>query len=127
MREVVTAILKRKSKILIVKRGRRVNTFRGKWSGISGRMEGSPLKSVLREIHEETGIPIEGVVLIKEGDPLIAEGEGITFKVYPFLFEVKTGDIQLNWENIKYRWILPEKIVNYKTVPKLKEVIEEVL
>lgn len=127
MREVVTAILKRKNKILIVKRGRRVNTFRGKWSGISGRMEGTPLKSVLREIHEETGIPIEEVVLIKEGDPLIAEGEGITFKVYPFLFEVKTGDIQLNWENIKYRWILPEKIVNYKTVPMLKEVIEEVL
>ena len=127
MREVVTAILKRENKILIVKRGRRVNTFRGKWSGISGRMEGTPLKSVLKEIEEETGIPPDAVVLLKEGDPLVAEGEGITFTVYPFLFEVKTRDIQLNWENIEYRWIVPEKIVKYRTVPKLKEVIEDVL
>jgi hypothetical protein len=49
------------------------------------------------------------------------------FKVYPFLFEVNTDDIQLNWENTEYRWILPEKIENYKTVPMLKEVMDEVL
>lgn len=127
MKEVVTAILKRGDKILIVKRGIRVDTFVGKWSGISGRMENTPLESVLREIKEETGIPEEKVKLIKEGNPILASGENIDFKVYPFLFEVKEEKIQLNWENTEYRWILPEKITNYKTVPKLREVIEEVL
>jgi 8-oxo-dGTP pyrophosphatase MutT (NUDIX family) len=67
MREVVTAILKRGDKILIVKRGKRVNTFIGKWSGISGRMESTPLESVLREIEEETGIPRERITLKKKG------------------------------------------------------------
>ena len=127
MREVVTAILKRGEKILIVKRGRRVNTFRGKWSGISGRMESIPLESVLKEIREETGISEDEMTLIREGNPVLAEGEGVEFKVYPFLFEVNTDDIDLNWENTAYKWIKPEKIIKYKTVPKLKEVIEEVL
>ncbi|KYK36101.1 MAG: NUDIX domain-containing protein [Theionarchaea archaeon] len=127
MKEVVTAILKRGEKILIVKRGNRVNTFIGKWSGISGRMERTPLESVLREIEEETGIPQEKVALIKEGNPICAKGENLEFKVYPFLFEVEEENIKLNWENIEYRWITPEKIRKYKTVPKLREVIEEVL
>lgn len=127
MREVVTAILKKGDKILIVKRGNRVNTFIGKWSGISGRMESTPLESALREIEEETGIPAEHAVLIKEGSPIMAEGENFVFKVYPFLFEVKEVNIQLNWENTTYRWILPKDITRYKTVPKLKEVIDEVL
>jgi hypothetical protein len=43
------------------------------------------------------------------------------------LFEVEEKTIVLNWENTKYRWIVPEKIARYKTVPKLKDVIEEVL
>jgi 8-oxo-dGTP diphosphatase len=127
MREVVTAILKKGDRILIVERGKRVNTFIGKWSGISGRMESTPLESVLREIEEETGIPAEHAALIREGSPIMAEGENFVFKVYPFLFEVKEENIRLNWENINYRWILPKDITRYKTVPKLKEVIEEVL
>jgi 8-oxo-dGTP diphosphatase len=127
MREVVTAILKKGDKILIVERGKRVNTFIGKWSGISGRMESTPLESVLREIEEETGIPAEHATLIREGSPIMAEGENFVFKIYPFLFEVKEDNIRLNWENINYRWILPKDITRYKTVPKLKEVIEEVL
>ena len=126
MKEVVTAILKRGNSILIVKRSHRVNTFVGKWSGISGRMESTPLESVLREIEEETGISPTDMKLLKEGKPILAQGEAITFKVYPFLFEVKTKTITLNWENIQFKWIRPDRIVNYDTVPKLREVIEEV-
>lgn len=126
MKEVVTAILKRGNSILIVKRSHRVNTFVGKWSGISGRMESTPLESVLREIEEETGISPTDMTLLKEGKPILAQGEAITFKVYPFLFEVKTKTITLNWENTQFKWIRPDRIVNYDTVPKLREVIEEV-
>ncbi len=127
MREVVTAVIKKGDEILIVKRGHKVNTFKGKWSCISGRMEKTPMQSVLKEIEEETGIPADEVKLIREGTPIIAEGEGIEFKVYPFLFEVNAEDIRLNWENTEYRWIRPEEVTNYRTVPKLKDVIEEVL
>ncbi len=127
MREVVTAVLKKGEKILIVKRGYRVNTFKGRWSGISGRMESTPLESVLKEIREETGILEDEVKLLRKGNPILAEGENLEFKVHPFLFEVNTENISLNWENTEYKWINPEEITEYKTVPKLEEVIEEVL
>lgn len=127
MREVATAVLKKDDKILIVKRGNRVDTFIGKWSCISGRVEKSPLESIIREIREETGIPEDRIKLIREGNPVFTRGEGLEFKIYPFLFEVEEENIQLNWENVEYRWILPEKIIKYRTVPRLKEVIEEVL
>jgi 8-oxo-dGTP pyrophosphatase MutT (NUDIX family) len=127
MREVVTAVLKKGDHILIVKRGRRVNTFKGKWSCISGRMEKTPMQSVLKEIEEETGIGKGNAYLKREGNPVLAEGEGFKFKVYPFLFEVESDNITLNWENKEYKWILPEEIDKYDTVPKLKEVIKEVL
>ena len=127
MREVVTAILKNEDKILIVKRGKRVNTFRGKWSGISGRMESTPLESIKREVEEETGIPAEKATLIREGNPILAEGEGLEFKVYPFLYEVADKKITLNWENTEYRWIKPHEIKRYRTVPQLIDVIEEML
>lgn len=127
MRDVVTAVLKRGDKILIVKRGDQVNTFKGKWSCISGRMESTPLYSVLKEIHEETGLSSDQVTLVKEGSILRAEGEDIHFKVHPFLFEVNCSGIQLNWENTEYRWILLEDITEYDTVPRLKETVESVL
>ena len=81
----------------------------------------------MQEIKEETGIPEEKVTLVKVGNPVEAEGENLKFKIYPFLFEVKEEKIQLNWENVEYRWINPHDITKYKTVPKLKEVLEEVL
>ncbi len=127
MREVATAVLKKDDKILIVKRGNRVDTFIGKWSCISGRIEKSPLESIIREIREETGIPQDRIKLVREGNPIFARGEGMEFKIYPFLFEVEEENVQLNWENVEYRWILPERIIKYRTVPRLKEVIEEVL
>ncbi|MGC1121640.1 MAG: NUDIX domain-containing protein [Candidatus Methanofastidiosia archaeon] len=127
MRDVVTAVLKKEDKILIVKRGDQVNTFKGKWSCISGRMESTPLHSVLKEIYEETGLSSDQITFVKKGDVLQAEGEDVQFRVHPFLFEVNCSGIRLNWENTEYRWILPEDITEYETVPRLKETVESVL
>ncbi|MBU6996670.1 MAG: NUDIX domain-containing protein [Theionarchaea archaeon] len=127
MRDVVTAVLKRGDKILLVKRGVLVNTFKEKWSCISGRMESTPLESVLKEIYEETGLSSNQVTLVKEGKVLQARGEHIQFRVHPFLFEVNCSEIRLNWENTEYRWVHPEEIGTYETVPRLRETIESVL
>lgn len=127
MRDVVTAVLKKGERILLVKRGDRVNTFKGKWSCISGRMESTPLCSVLTEIYEETGLSPNQVTLVKEGTVLQVAGEDLQFRVHPFLFEVNCSEIQLNWENTEFRWVLPEDLSEYDTVPRLKETVESVL
>ncbi|HEC77210.1 MAG TPA: NUDIX domain-containing protein [Thermoplasmatales archaeon] len=127
MIEVVTAILKKDKKILILKRGNKVRTYKGKWAGISGYIEENeePLERVIKEIEEETGLKRSEIFFVKKIKPVqfFDENENIQWKVHPFLFEVKKDEIKIDWEHIDYKWINVEEIDEYDTVPKLKETI----
>lgn len=133
-RKVVTSFLRYKNKILILKRSNKVGTYQGKWAGISGYLEDDDLTPEIRaktEIFEEIGLKEQNIKLIKKGNPLevVDEDKNIIWIVYPFLWEVSTNKgLNLNWENKELRWITSiDEIDNYKTVPKLKEVLKEVL
>lgn len=127
MTSVVTAVLTKEGKILILKRGYKVSTYKGKWACISGYLEENekPLERAYREIEEETGLCKEEVKLLKEIEPIefYDEEESREWKVYPFLFEVERSNIDIDWEHTEYKWVKPEEIEKYDTVPKLKEVI----
>jgi translation initiation factor 2B subunit (eIF-2B alpha/beta/delta family) len=57
MQPVVTAFLRNRGEVLLVRRSDAVGTYRGKWGGVSGYVETEdPLADAYREIHEETGI-----------------------------------------------------------------------
>jgi len=131
MIDVVTAVLKNGDKILILKRGDKVRTYKGKWACVSGYLEGNEgaLERAYKEIEEETGLKREDVKLIKAGKPIefYDEKEKMNWRVHPFLFEVKRGNVKIDWEHTEYKWIHPEEIVKYETVPKLKEVIFNLL
>jgi 8-oxo-dGTP pyrophosphatase MutT (NUDIX family) len=125
-REVVTAFLQREGKILLVRRSGKVGSYQGRWSAISGYLEEpTPLAQARREIREETGLADEDVRLIGSGAPLEipAPGLGCCWVVHPFLFEIESPDgIRLDWENTELRWIEPSALVEYETVPMLREV-----
>jgi ADP-ribose pyrophosphatase YjhB (NUDIX family) len=130
-RKVVTCFLKSGGKILLVKRSEKVGTYRGKWSGISGYLEGEDAdKQAFKEIEEETGLNKADIKLIKRGEALevLDEAKKIKWIVYPYLFKVNHPEkIRLDWENIEMKWINPEEINFYQTVPKLKEALEKLL
>jgi hypothetical protein len=68
--------------------------------------------------------------MIKKGEPLAVEDEGLETRwlVHPYLFRIKDRDkIRIDWEHKEARWIKPEDIGNYQTVPKLKEALSRVL
>jgi hypothetical protein len=46
--------------------------------------------------------------------------------VHPFLFHSSTDLIRIDWEHDELRWINPTDIQHFKTVPKLKEALENV-
>ena len=131
MIDVVTAVLKNGDKILILKRGDRVRTYKGKWACVYGYLEKNEeaLERAYEEIKEETGLKREDVKLIKAGKPIefYDEKENMNWRVHPFLFEAKRSNIKIDWEHTEYKWIHPEEIVKYETVPKLKEVIFNLL
>ncbi|GIU72674.1 MAG: hypothetical protein KatS3mg003_2361 [Candidatus Nitrosocaldaceae archaeon] len=128
MREakIATAFLEHNGSILILKRSKNVKTMKGKWAGISGYIENeSPLDAAIREIKEETGIDKDKLRLLAKGDTIdVIDYENNTiWKVHPFLFYTYDTNIRLEKEHDKYKWIKPEEIINYDTVPKLKEAL----
>ena len=128
---VVTVFLTHRSKILLLKRSGEVGTYKGHWAGVSGYLESNnALDQALTEMAEEVGLNEEDVTLLKAGKPLeiVDRTLGRAWRVHPFLFAVHEPDkIRLDWENKEMRWILPEEIVQFQTVPALKEALERVI
>lgn len=113
---VVTAFLKHKDKILLLKRSDECSTYPGKWSGVSGYLDDvDPLEQAYTEIKEETGLSCN---LLSKGKLFFVRDDDIIYSIYPFLFEVE-GKVRLNWENTEYRWVTPEEIKSMDTVPGL--------
>jgi 8-oxo-dGTP pyrophosphatase MutT (NUDIX family) len=134
-RQVVTCFLRRKDakgkdEILILRRSRRVGSYQGRWAGVSGYLEGDePVTRALVEIEEETGLRPAEVRLVQAGEPLLVDDEerGLLWLVHPFLFDVATEKpVTLDWENTEARWIAPAELVEYETVPLLKEALGRV-
>ena len=115
--------------ILLLRRSERVGTYRGRWAGVSGYLEAEPLAQAYREIAEETGLNREDIRLLRQGEPLEAIDEHIATKwlVYPFLFEVLAPHrLRIDWEHQEARWVHPEAMSKYETVPALAEALSRV-
>ena len=126
-KRVVTAILRNRGRILIVRRSQKVGTFQGRWSAISGHIEGreDPKHRAIVEVREETGL--RGIVFRSAGEPVLARDGATMYVVHPFLFDAPSRRVRLDWENVEHRWIRPEELHRFETVPRLMDVVAAVL
>ena len=128
---MVTSFIQYQGKILLLRRGKKVGSYKGKWAGVSGYLEeSSPLVQALKEIYEETGLSESEVSLISSGRPLevLDQKLGTCWLVHPFLFETDAQEkIRLDWEHVEMQWVEPAAIQKFSTVPKLKEAYERCL
>jgi 8-oxo-dGTP pyrophosphatase MutT (NUDIX family) len=124
---VVSVVLRNRGRILIVRRSDSVGTFRGRWSAISGYLEGHepPRSRAVREVREETGL--RRIVFRASAPPIFARADAKLFVVHPFLFEAPSRKVRLDWENVEHRWIRPEELDQFESVPRLKDVVQEVI
>jgi len=125
---VVTCLLTHSGKVLVLKRSQLVGSYRGLWGGVAGYIEGpSPLEQAFIEIEEEVGLSPQDVHFVLSGEPLILEDPQISTRwvIHPFLFEVISPEkIRLDVEHTELRWINPEQLGQFDSVPGLKEVWE---
>jgi len=129
-KHVVTCFLEHKGKILILRRSEKVDTYKGRWAGVSGYVEKSVDEQALIEIEEETKLTEDDVELVRKEKFLEGVDEELVIRwiVHPFLFRVKDSNkIKIDWEHKEIKWILLKDIGRYKTVPKLKETLESVM
>ncbi len=124
---VVSAFLRNRGRYLVVRRSERVGSFQGRWSAISGYVEGheDPRRRAAQEIHEETGI--QGARFVRAAEPLVTRHANTAFVVHPFLFDAPTRRVSLDWENVEFRWIAPADLDRLRTVPRLPHVLQRLL
>lgn len=130
--KIVTSFVTNSQKFLILKRSKRVKSMKGLWGGISGVIEGGedPLERAKIEIFEEIGANDSAVRLLKAAKEMTISSTQYPdhqWIVYPFLFALSSAKITLNWENESYKWIAPDEIYHYKTVPSLDVVLFNLL
>ncbi|MBM3238661.1 NUDIX domain-containing protein [Candidatus Poribacteria bacterium] len=128
-RKVVTAFLENQGKILILKRSDKVKTYKHHWAEISGSIEAgeSPDERVKKEIEEETSLNLEDVQFVRKGRPLRIEDGDYLWTVYPFLYHVpQPNKVNTDWEHTEKRWIYPDEIAAYNTVPNLEQTLKRV-
>ena len=129
---IVTSFIKNDDKILILKRSDKVKSMKCLWAGISGIIENdeTPLTRAKIEIFEEAGIhevQIELLKAIQQIKILSPQYKNHEWNIFPFLFKAKNPEIKLNWENSEFKWIEPNEIKNYKTVPDLEKILFSLL
>ena len=130
---IVTSFIKNNDKVLILKRSDKVKSMKCLWAGVSGIIEKNdtaPLARAKTEILEETGINEEEIELLKANERIKIEAahyKNHEWNIFPFLFKTKNPEIKLNWENSEFKWIKPNEIKNYETVPELEKILFSLL
>lgn len=124
---VVSAFLRNRGRFLVLRRSDRVGSFQGRWSAVSGYIEGheDPRDRAAQEVREETGL--KGARFRRRAEPLFTRLEATSFEVHPFLFDVPSRRVRLDWENLEYRWIRPGDLAHLETVPRLAAVLDRLL
>ena len=129
---IVTSFIKNDDKILILKRSDKVKSMKCLWAGIRGIIENNetPLTRAKIEIFEEAGIHEEQIELLKAIQQIkisAPQYKNHEWNIFPFLFKAKNPEIKLNWENSEFKWIEPNEIKNYETVPELEKILISLL
>lgn len=129
---IVTSFIKYNDQILILKRSEKVRSMKGLWSGVSGIIENNenPIDRAKIEIFEEVGIKEKEIKLVKKLEKMKISSQQYKnheWEIFPFLFETKNENVELNWENSEFKWILPKELKNYQTVPSLEKILINLL
>lgn len=128
-KQVITCFLESDGEILLLRRSQQVGSYHGRWAGVSGFIETTPDEQALTEIREETSLQPDDIQLIKKGEVLTIEDEelGVRWLVHPYLFHINDRHkIRTDWEHTETRWITPEDIGEFTTVPRLKETLDRI-
>ena len=130
--KIVTSFVTKDNRFLILKRSSRVKSMKGLWGAVSGiNEEGEePLVRAKIEIYEEIWARGDAIRLLKAGREMTVSSPQYLdhqWVIFPFLFAINREQISLNWENDSYKWITPDEIYQYKTVPSLDDVLFNLL
>ena len=139
-RVALTAIIHKDKKYLVVKRNPDKKAFPGRWTVPGGGLEVddyintqkttsdawyfSITESLRREIKEEVRIEVGKIKYLL--DITFIRPDGIPVVVLSYFCSWKSGQVELNEENIDYKWVTFDKAKNYNLISGILGEIEMV-
>jgi 8-oxo-dGTP diphosphatase len=128
----VTSFLESAGEILLLLRSNKVRSYKSTWGGVSGLIDKGHTadEQAVQEIAEETGLTPSDIRLIKKGEPIVIQDAERDLKkvVHPYLYHITDRNkVKIDWEHTEFKWIKPEDIEKYPTMPQLKETLDRVL
>ena len=134
MPQVVTCVVIYQERILLLRRSDKVRTYKGQWGGVAGYVEPGehPRQTAYKELREEVGLTPDLVALIFQEDPIsftdVYQGERYDWTIHPFLFELlKHQEMKIDWEHTEYRWVHPDELTRYQTVPHFTKTVQSMM
>lgn len=122
----VSCVIRHGDKVLLLKRSDQVGTFQGYWAAVSGFIEEgeTPPQTAVKELGEETGLSLP---IVRQGKVIRVRDRDMIWWIHPFLFEADAPEVQIDWEHTEYRWVRPEEMEGYRTVPGLMDLYRDLL
>ncbi len=137
-RVVSTAIIHKDGKYLILRRSSNKKAWPGKWTVPGGGLTVddyinipkstvnawyfSLTNSLKREVKEETGLEVDKFNYLL--DLTFVRPDGIPVITFSYYGDWKTGDVQLNEENMDYQWVTVEEAKEYDLIEGILEEIQ---
>lgn len=119
------AIIKRGSRLLLLKRAEDEVAFPGLWDFPGGKLElGEDLKeSVHREVNEETGLEIKVKDVIGKY-PGVSNGRPVEFIIYDaeVVFE---NEVFIGEEHSEFQWLTIEEIKKLSAMPYMNDCLKD--
>jgi len=138
---VVTGIVIKDRKYLIVKRSDKEKAFPGKWTVPGGKLERNDYQSrdadtsagqwyniledlLRREVKEETNLEIKNIKYL--ASLCFVRPDGHPVVVISFYAEYDSGEVILNEEGVEYVWVSLDEARNYDLIDGILEEINMV-
>lgn len=122
----MTCFCRHDGAVLLFCRSGVVDSYRGKWDGVAGRVDGDPGETARRVVCEKTGLTGEEASLVRRGG-CVEDIDGCRrWVVHPVLSDATTRDIEPDWETSEFAWVAPTAIRHRETVPGLWESYDRV-
>ncbi len=125
---VINCVLRYRSKILVVERSKNLNFYPGYWNGVSGFLDDKKTmkEKIDEEIKEELGLDPGMVGTYKMGQ-IFHQDEpkyNKTWIVHPVLVNVKTDQVQLDWEAKNFKWLPLKDVKKLNLLPGFDQVLK---
>ena len=123
---VVVVFLKYKEKMLLLKRSKKVNSYKGKWQTIAGYIDDfrSVYERMMIELHEEIGLNKKDIKEMRIANQYKVDDKKIkkVWFVNPGIAYLKRKPkVKIDWEHTDYKWINPSELKKFSIVYKVDE------